>query len=156
MVACAHNNARTGVGNRRGKDFLQHRSQRGEKRSLPDHELGSLKKPRLLHASVVFLQQPARDACLHIGCDMFECEDMNPAMWQHINILKIERVENGMQEDGSAEPYCKACFFVSFGLAPSDSSVRLVPPSKRLQNHMERRCSAAWRIRERFGSIREE
>ncbi|CAE7215010.1 hypothetical protein AK812_SmicGene39005 [Symbiodinium microadriaticum] len=35
-------------------------------------------------------------------------EDMNPAMWQHINILKIERVENGMQEDGSAEPYYKA------------------------------------------------
>lgn len=34
--------------------------------------------------------------------------DMNPAMWQHINILKIERVENGMQEDGSAEPYYKA------------------------------------------------
>ena len=35
-------------------------------------------------------------------------KDMNPAMWQHINILKIERVENGMQEDGSAEPYYKA------------------------------------------------
>eukprot|EP00437_Effrenium_voratum_P014983 CAMPEP_0181445732 /NCGR_PEP_ID=MMETSP1110-20121109/25739_1 /TAXON_ID=174948 /ORGANISM="Symbiodinium sp., Strain CCMP421" /LENGTH=779 /DNA_ID=CAMNT_0023569785 /DNA_START=91 /DNA_END=2430 /DNA_ORIENTATION=+ len=34
--------------------------------------------------------------------------DMNPAMWQHINILKIERVETGMQEDGSAEPYYKA------------------------------------------------
>jgi len=34
--------------------------------------------------------------------------DMNPAMWQHISILKIERVENGMQEDGSAEPYYKA------------------------------------------------
>lgn len=34
--------------------------------------------------------------------------DMNPGMWQHISILKIERVENGMQEDGSAEPYYKA------------------------------------------------
>lgn len=29
-------------------------------------------------------------------------------MWQYISILKIERVENGMQEDGSAEPYYKA------------------------------------------------
>ena len=34
-------------------------------------------------------------------------KDMNPGMWQHISILKIERVENGMQEDGSAEPYYK-------------------------------------------------
>lgn len=34
--------------------------------------------------------------------------DMNPGMWQHVSILKIERVENGMQEDGSAEPYYKA------------------------------------------------
>jgi len=34
--------------------------------------------------------------------------DMNPGMWQDITILKIERVENGMQEDGSAEPYFNA------------------------------------------------
>jgi len=34
--------------------------------------------------------------------------DMNPGMWNHMNIVKIERVENGMQEDGSAEPYYKA------------------------------------------------
>lgn len=35
-------------------------------------------------------------------------QDMNPGMWQLLSILKIERVENGMQEDGSAEPYYKA------------------------------------------------
>lgn len=34
--------------------------------------------------------------------------DMNPGMWQYISILKMERVENGMQEDGSAEAYYKA------------------------------------------------
>eukprot|EP00933_Yihiella_yeosuensis_P023088 TRINITY_DN18035_c0_g1_i1.p1 TRINITY_DN18035_c0_g1~~TRINITY_DN18035_c0_g1_i1.p1 ORF type:complete len:923 (+),score=149.94 TRINITY_DN18035_c0_g1_i1:76-2844(+) len=34
--------------------------------------------------------------------------DMNPGMWEYMSILKIERVENGMQEDGSAEPYYKA------------------------------------------------
>ena len=39
-----------------------------------------------------------------------QCKDMNPAMWQHTTIEKIERVENGMQEDGSAEPYYKASF----------------------------------------------
>jgi hypothetical protein len=33
---------------------------------------------------------------------------MNPGMWQYISILMIERGENGMQEDGSAEPYYKA------------------------------------------------
>mmetsp|Transcript_23733 Transcript_23733/g.75198 ORF Transcript_23733/g.75198 Transcript_23733/m.75198 type:complete len:508 (+) Transcript_23733:1528-3051(+) len=34
--------------------------------------------------------------------------DMNPGMWQEISIIKMERVENGMQEDGSAEPYFNA------------------------------------------------
>ncbi|CAE8742774.1 unnamed protein product [Polarella glacialis] len=34
--------------------------------------------------------------------------DMNPGAWEQISIYKIERVENGMQEDGSAEPYYKA------------------------------------------------
>jgi len=34
--------------------------------------------------------------------------DMNPGMWKEITILKIERVENGMQEDGSVEPYYNA------------------------------------------------
>ncbi|CAE7223954.1 ANK1 [Symbiodinium sp. CCMP2592] len=43
-----------------------------------------------------------------VRTEMILMLDMNPAMWQHINILKIERVENGMQEDGSAEPYYKA------------------------------------------------
>ena len=40
--------------------------------------------------------------------DSSTIKDMNPGMWQYISILKIERVENGMQEDGSAEPYYKA------------------------------------------------
>lgn len=34
--------------------------------------------------------------------------DMNPAMWEHLTIARIERVENGMQEDGNAEPYFRA------------------------------------------------
>ena len=44
----------------------------------------------------------------HSCSDSYTIEDMNPGMWQYISILKIERVENGMQEDGSAEPYYKA------------------------------------------------
>ena len=35
-------------------------------------------------------------------------KDANPGMWPHLSILKIERVENGLQEDGNAEPYYKA------------------------------------------------
>lgn len=34
--------------------------------------------------------------------------DMNPGMWQHLTIARIERVENGMQEDGNAEPYFRS------------------------------------------------
>jgi len=34
--------------------------------------------------------------------------DMNPGMWTHLTIHKIERVENGMQEDGNAEPYYRS------------------------------------------------
>ena len=44
----------------------------------------------------------------HSCSDSSTSKDMNPGMWQYISILKIERVENGMQEDGSAEPYYKA------------------------------------------------
>jgi len=34
--------------------------------------------------------------------------DMNPGMWQTLEFVRMERVENGMQEDGNASPYCRA------------------------------------------------
>merc|ERR1712232_317377 len=46
--------------------------------------------------SAVFRAQPAVPRAY---------SDMNPGMWQHLTISKIERVENGMQEDGNVEPY---------------------------------------------------
>jgi len=34
--------------------------------------------------------------------------EMNPGAWDKVSVLKIERVENGLQEDGNAEPFYKS------------------------------------------------
>lgn len=47
----------------------------------------------------VFYAQPTVPRAYH---------DMNPGMWQHVRIARIERVENGLQEDGNTEPYYRA------------------------------------------------
>jgi len=51
------------------------------------------------HVEICFRAQPTVPRAYH---------DMNPGMWAHLDIFKIERVENGMQEDGNAEPYYRS------------------------------------------------
>merc|ERR1711920_789289 len=48
--------------------------------------------------------------------------DMNPAMWQDLELLKVERVENGMQEDGNARPY-----YESLQRAIENQGIEFVP-----------------------------
>jgi hypothetical protein len=49
-----------------------------------------------LNVCKVFLASPKEQAFYRGLCD---------ATWQHTRIIKIERIENGMQETGSAQPY---------------------------------------------------
>lgn len=64
----------------------------------PDDE-DELTRQEYAALSAMFYAQPTVPRAYH---------DMNPGMWQNVEITKIERVENGMQDDGNVEPYFKS------------------------------------------------
>jgi len=79
------------------------------------HRLWQSEEQRGFDETILFDVSPGTGEYMHIET-LFRAQpavpraytDMNPGMWQDLTMLKVERVENGMQEDGNASPYCRA------------------------------------------------